>query len=164
VEWLDVEGVATILGVSRTTVYKWCKKGELRCVRRKGIFTRNPHLPHGTGGNSGSRIFIPRVEVEEFLIRKWQTKFRTKKRPTVERLLVLGQENGEIQVSVAPEVKPGIRKQMLSQAARLYMQQKGTYRDLTEEVGDRDQLELFDDHAPTYYTFDPFYSKEETAT
>ncbi len=103
-EWFDVESIATLFGVAPRTVRGWIKQGKLTAVRRPFGFI-DPATKKYAHGN---KYFIPRVYLEEFLIRRWDAAPTdgARRRLTLEELIHAAQLSGDIKVTVAQELPP----------------------------------------------------------
>lgn len=147
-EWFDCRSVGVLFGVSHVTVRNWCRNGKLASVRRAGTFdpTRKKRV---------AKIFISRVDLERFLVDYWGSARRGRRPLSVKSLIELGQESGEITVTVAPDthdLSSPVRRDRAIQA-RLALVRKGHLREYNSPASYlTGQMELFPELADRFFT------------
>jgi len=96
-EWFDLVSIATLFGVKVQTVRHWVRSRRLPAVRSPfSVF--NPISGKRT---STRKLFVNRVHLEDFFIRRWHASGMT-----LRDLIMAKQATGDIKVWVTPEDEP----------------------------------------------------------
>lgn len=154
-EWLDCKSVAVLLDVSEATVRNWCRDKKLASIKKSGFF-RNPDIPPGRPGGYGRsrKIFIARVDLQEFLMRYWYNGKDGRKAVSIKTLIELGQEDKEIAVKLSPDEPSQANLKMLGLAARYSATKRRLFRELSPGDIEGEQGELFPEYANRHWVVD----------
>lgn len=163
IQWFDLKSIAYLFGVKKGTVQRWIQEGKLAAIRRNFLY------PYREGVNnkrvSGSKYYVSRPDLEDFLVYHWKSGKDGRRRVTVENLIHMGQAHGDIKVTVEPDMPIESPRKLISTQLLDALQRARTNAGLTpvyvrpkQIVNPRDrrprkpvQLELFDaDEAGTH--------------